>query len=257
VAIAVCPLHGCIFGLKRILDSRGAQLDDRAPEPLGRETLDGAQSRLLCQDRDNAGCLDGAEFAAQHFHRRLLQCPKRASSDLGDEDIGEVHELHRVSRMRAAAFVGHEEIGFNALRGEELDGDTANVGGLVGERTGLPVRKAAGDPIAKRRSQFVRLRKRAMLERSGYRFEDPQRAEGAERLLLMLTAVDASVQMSVATGCDRRLLRLDFLDENGDNLCVFGLVDPACAAFCFVGGVVGHARPPSRFAAMEMRPGLR
>jgi hypothetical protein len=73
----------------------------------------------------------------------------------------------------------------------------------------------------------------------------------------MLTTVDASVQMSVATGCDRRLLRLDFLDENGDNLCVFGLVDPACAAFCFVGGVVGHARPPSRFAAMEMRPGLR
>src|SRR5258707_14774617 len=121
--------------------------------------------------------------------------------------------------MQADRLGGHEELGFNDLSCEELDGDTANVGGVVGERTGLAVRKGAGAPIAKRRSQFVLFRKRAMLERSGYHFEDPQRAEGAERLFLMLTTVDASVQMSVATGCNRRLLRLDFLDENGDNLC--------------------------------------
>jgi hypothetical protein len=78
------------------------------------------------------------------------------------------------------------------------------------------------------------------------RVEYTQRAEGHERLLLVLAPLDASIQMSLVTGRDRCLLRFDFLDEDGDYIRVIGLVDPASAALCVVGWVVCHALPPSR-----------
>ena len=150
--------------------------------------------------------------------------------DLRDEDIGEIHELHRVSRVRAAAFVGHQEIGFRAVRCKELDGDAPNVGRLIGERTGLAVRKTAGDAVAQRLRSVVS-GERTVLQGGRNRFENAQRTEGGERLLLVLTPVDAAVQMGLAACREGGLLRSDFVDEGRDDCRVVGLVDPAGAAF--------------------------